>query len=57
MTGVQYKIRKEKYPTGNLMPIEISYQIMMIFGDSVLLGGFELGDEVFDVIGADKNVV
>ena len=37
--------------------IEISYQIVLIIGDSLLLGGLELGDQFFGVYGVyDKFV-
>ena len=34
-----------------------SYQIIMIIGESVLLGGFQLRDEVFDVYDVDAKFV
>ena len=37
------------------MLVAISYQIILILGDSVLFGGFKLGDEVLDVYGVDKK--
>ena len=37
------------------MLIEISYQIILILKDSVLLGGLELEDEVLDVYGTNAN--
>ena len=37
------------------MLIYIFYQIVLILGESVLLGGFELGDEVLDVYGVDAK--
>ena len=39
------------------MLIETSYHIIMILGDSVLLGGFEIGDEVLDAYGVDTKFV
>ena len=39
------------------MLIETSYHIIMILGDSVLLGGFEIGDEVLDAYGVDAKFV
>ena len=39
------------------MLIEIYHYIILIIGDSVLLGGFELGDEALDVYGVDAKVV
>ena len=47
MTGVQ------SYP----MLIAIFYVIILTIGDSVLLGGFELGDEVLGFFGVDKKIV
>ena len=37
------------------MLIYISYHIIMILVESVLLGGFKLGDEVLDVYGVDAK--
>ena len=37
-----------------MMLIGIYHQIILILGESVLLGGFELGDEVLDVFGANN---
>ena len=34
---------------GNMILIETSYHIFLIIGDSLLLGGFELGYELFGV--------
>ena len=39
------------------MLIKINYQIIMILWDSVLLGGFELGDKVLDLFSADEIFV
>ena len=39
------------------MLISISYHIIMILGDSILLGVFELGDDVLDVYGVDEKFV
>ena len=44
-------------PPGNIIRIAIYYQIILILGDSVLLGGFELGDEVLDVFDVDEKIV
>ena len=33
----------------------VVYQLILILGDSVLLGGFKLGDEVFSVSGVDDK--
>ena len=53
------KNKSEMSPTPplNLMLITISYHIIMIIGDSVLLGGFKPGDEVIDVFCVDKTIV
>ena len=37
------------------MLISILYQIIMILGDSIWLGGFKLEDEVFDVYDVDAK--
>ena len=37
------------------MLVSIFHQIIMIIGESVLLGGLEPGDEVFDVYGVDAK--
>ena len=37
------------------MLIYIFYQIIMIIGEYVLLGGFKIGDEVLDVHGVDAK--
>ena len=37
--------------------VVISYRIILILGDSVLLGGFKLGDEVLIVYGVDTKFV
>ena len=39
------------------MLVLISYHIILILGDSILLVGFELGDEVLDVHGVDAKFV
>ena len=38
------------------MLIEISNHNIMILGDSVLLGGLKLGEEVLDVYGVDEKL-
>ena len=38
------------------MLFAILYQVILVIGKSVLLGGFELGDEVLDVNGVDKKL-
>ena len=37
--------------------IEIFYHIILIIGESVLFGGFKVGDEVRDVFGVDGKFV
>ena len=44
-------------PWENLILIAIFYHIILVIGSYVLLGGFELGDEVLDVYGVDKQIV
>ena len=51
------KIEKITSPLVNVIMIAIYYQIILIFGDSVLLGGFEPIEELFDVFGVDKTIV
>ena len=40
---------------GNMMLITVFCQFIMPLGDSVLLGGFELGYEVLDFSGVDAK--
>ena len=42
---------------GNMILIGISNHIILILGDSILLGRFKLGDEVLDVYGVDEKIV
>ena len=49
------KVDNRTSPTGNMMLIAISYQIILIVEESVLLGVFKLGDEVLDVFGMDNK--
>ena len=53
------KINAEKstIPPGNLILIAISYQVIIIIGDSVLLGGFKLGYEVLCVFNVDAKIL
>ena len=51
------KVDNSTIPTGNLIPITISYHIILILGYSVLLGGSELGYEFLDVFGVEKIFV
>ena len=39
------------------MPIYVLYHIILILGDSVLLGGLKIVDEVLDVYGLDSKCV
>ena len=36
--------------------IAFYHQIILIIGDYVLLGGFKLGNEAFDIFGVDKHL-
>ena len=47
-----YKSQNTTTPTVNIMLIYFFYQILLILGDSILLGGFELGDDLLDVSSA-----
>ena len=42
------------FPPQNMMLIDVLYQLLMVIGDPILLGGFKMDDEVFDqsVLGA-----
>ena len=51
------KSGKNTIPTGNIIMIGISHHIILIIGDSVLLGLFKLGDEVLDVYGMDTKFI
>ena len=51
------KADKSTTPPGNMMLVEIFNNIILIIGDYVLLGGFELGDEVLDVFGVDEKKI
>ena len=49
------KSEKITIPPGNMMLIDIFYHIIIILGDYILLGGFELGYEVLGVYGVDAK--
>ena len=38
-------------PPQNMMPISFFYQILLVIGDPILLGGLKMGDEVVDQSG------
>ena len=38
------------------MLIYVLYQILLLLGGFILLGGFKLGDEVLDVSGVDAKI-
>ena len=40
-----------------MMLIEFYHQIILILGESVLLGEFELGYEVLDIYGVDAKIL
>ena len=44
-------------PPGNMIWIDIFYQIIMILGDSVLLGGSKPGDKLLYIYGMDSKFV
>ena len=48
-----YKIEKTDIPQRNMVLIYVFYQILLIIGESILLGRLKLGDEVLDVSGGD----
>ena len=45
------KAEMSTYPPQNIILIAVSYQIILVIGDPILLGGFKLGDEVLDKSG------
>ena len=49
------KSEKSTRPLENLILITISYQIIIILGESVLLGGFELGNGDLGVFGVKEK--
>ena len=49
------KADKSNLPPENLMIITIFYQIILVIIYYVFFGRLELGDEVLDVYGVDKN--
>ena len=51
------KVENKNISLLNLMQISIFYLIVMILGDSVLLGGFTLADEALDVYGVDNKYI
>ena len=57
ITGVQNKSETSNIPPGNMMLIKISYQIILILFDSILLSGFRIVDEVLAVFGIDEKFV
>ena len=40
---------------GNMMLISFLYQIILLIGESILLGGSKIGDEVLNVSGVDEK--
>ena len=40
---------------GNMMLISFLYQIILLIGESILLGGSKIGDAVLDVSGVDAK--
>ena len=48
MTYVQFESGDEHITTKNLMIIAVLYQLLLVIGCPILLGGFKLGDEVLD---------
>ena len=36
------------FPPQNMMLIDVLYQLLMVIGDPILLGGFKMGDEILD---------
>ena len=50
------KSEKSTIPTRKRILVVISYQIILILVESILLGGFELGEEFLDVFGKEENI-
>ena len=55
MTAVQDKIREDRCSTRKYDADFHFYQIIIIIGDSVLVGGFILGDDVLDGYGVNAK--
>ena len=51
------KSEKKTIPPGNLLLVAIYYQLILILGESVLLGGFQLGEDLIDVFCVEKTFV
>ena len=51
------KAEKSTIPPGNMIMIEISNHIILILGDSILLGRLKIGDEVLGVYGVDEEIL
>ena len=51
------KKRRAPEKSVNMMMIDILYQIILILGDSVLLGGLKLVYEVLDIYGVDAKIL
>ena len=43
-------------PPVNIIPIGVLYQLILLLGYSILLGGFKIGDEVLDVSYVDAKL-
>ena len=39
------------FPPHNLMPVTVFNQFLLVVGDTILLGGFKMGDKVLDQSG------
>ena len=44
-----FTVEMSTFPSQNLMLISVFYQSLLFIGDFILLGGFKLGHEVFDL--------
>ena len=47
--GTRDKNKMYAIPPGYLVLFSILYQILLVLGDSIMLGKFKLGDEVLDI--------
>ena len=51
------KSEKTNIPPRNMIPIAVFYQILLLLGYSILLGGFALGDDILYLLGLKVKFV
>ena len=51
----KFKAEQSKIPPGNMMLISVFYRSLLFLVDHILLGGFNLGDEAFDLYRVDAK--